>query len=114
MTEAAAALRDFLAALQALGPWGVVFFLWWDGKKEGKKWEDRAAVEARKWQEQFELSERRYESNVTLVKAYEAISSGYQEIVIFNTQKITTLTEHVDNNLFCPLNRKAIKQKEID
>lgn len=103
MSEFAAALKEFLLAAQTLGPWGVVFFLWWDGKKED-----------RKWQERFQAVQRMYENNISLVKSYEKVASGYQDIVIFNTQKMTGIIDRVDNNLFCPIVRKSAKQKEVD
>ena len=102
MTELATALKDFALILQALGPWGIVFFIWWDGKKESKKWEERhqAVVEM-------------YKNNVELVKSYDEISKGYQDIVIFNTQIMTQVKDRVDANLFCPMLKEKTKQKEV-
>lgn len=81
ISEFAAALKDFLLVFQTMGPWGVVFFLWWDSRKEAKKWEER-----------FIAMKQMYENNVVLVKNYDKISSQQQDLVIMNTQAITELS----------------------
>lgn len=100
--DAAMALKDFASAIQALGPWGVCFFLWWQGQKDQKKWEER-----------FQAVVRMYENNVELVKGYETIAKGYQDMIIFNTQVMTQVREAADNNLFCPIVRRETKQREV-
>lgn len=101
--DAATALKDFVLAVQALGPWGVVFFLWWQGQKDQKKWEER-----------FQAVVRMYENNVELVKKYETITKNYQDVIIYNTQTLTEIKESADNNLFCPIVRKETRQREVD
>src|SRR3990172_4771221 len=102
MTELATTLKDFIVIVQALGPWGVVFFIWWDGRKEAKKWEERhqAVVEM-------------YKNNVELVKGYEVVSRGYQDIIVFNTQIMTQVKDRVDTNMFCPWVKEKTKPKEV-
>jgi hypothetical protein len=102
MTEFASAIKDFMLAAQTLGPWGVVFFLWWDSRKQDAKWQSR-----------FTSVEEMYKNNVKLVEAYEKMAGGYQDIVIFNTQKITGVIDRVDNNLFCPIVKDKTKPKEV-
>ncbi|RJQ22018.1 MAG: hypothetical protein C4560_03055 [Nitrospiraceae bacterium] len=81
MSELAIALKDFALVLQTLGPWGIVFFLWWDGKKESKKWEER-----------HQAVVKMYENNIELVKSYENLSCDQQGMITMNTAAITELT----------------------
>lgn len=50
-----------------------------------------------------------YESNVQLVKNYEKIADGLQDILVLSTQAMTGVKTSVDNNLYCPLMRKDPK-----
>jgi hypothetical protein len=103
VSEFASSLKDFLLAIQTLGPWGVVFFLWYQGQKDSKKWEER-----------FMAVKQMYENNVKLVECYEAMAKNFQDLVIYNTQSLTKVNEKIDANLFCPIVRKRTQQKEIE
>lgn len=103
MTEIATALKDFGLIAQALGPWGIVFFLWWDGKKETKKWEER-----------HQTVVKMYENNVELVKNYEAIARDLHDTVVYNATVMTQVKDIADHNLYCPLVRKKAKQSEVE
>ncbi|MBI5056988.1 MAG: hypothetical protein HZB61_10280 [Nitrospirae bacterium] len=81
MSEIAAALKDFTLLFQTLGPWGIVFFIWWDGKKESKKWEER-----------HQAVVKMYENNATLVTQYEQLSCDQMGMITMNTAAITELT----------------------
>ncbi len=75
------AVEKLLSLLEFGGPWAIVFFIWWQGVKESKRWEAR-----------FQAVKRMYEDNVVLVKGYEKLSNDQQELIIMNTQAITKLT----------------------
>lgn len=56
-----------------------------------------------------------YENNVELVKGYEKIAEGLQDILVLSTQTMTSVKTSVDNNLFCPLMRKDPKiEKSVE
>jgi Ethanolamine utilization protein EutJ (predicted chaperonin) len=80
--------RDFVSLLQAAGPYGVIFFVWWQGQKENKKWEER-----------FEAVKRMYENNVELVKHYEKLADEQQDITIMVTEAVTELKTIIKERL---------------
>jgi hypothetical protein len=45
---------------------------------------------------------RRYESNVRLVEDYNSISGDLKDVVMLNTQTISTLIEDIRTNQYCP------------
>ena len=113
MTEFAAALKDFLMALQTLGPWGVVFFLWWQGQKDRRQFEETSREENRRWEEWNKAAVRRYEDNVLLVKQTQSLAVSLHEIVVYNTQVMTQVKDRVDSNLFCPIMKDRTKKTEV-
>jgi len=50
-----------------------------------------------------------YEDNVRLVRGYEKLAEGLQDIVVLSTQVMTEVRAAVVANLFCPLMRKDPK-----
>ncbi|MDA8428174.1 MAG: hypothetical protein M0T70_02860 [Geobacteraceae bacterium] len=50
-----------------------------------------------------------YEENAKLVKNYETVAKGLQDILVLSTQTMTQVKDRVDNNLYCPLMRKDPK-----
>ena len=86
--ESISALQEFAVLLQNLGPWGMVFFLWWHGQRENRKWEER-----------FQAVQRMYEDNVQLVKNYEKLAQDQQTLIVSNTQAITRLTAILEGSV---------------
>jgi len=84
-----------LVAVVFVGPWimmGVALYLfakWFNGMRE------------------------MYKNNVILVKNYESITKDHKEMIVYNTQIMTEVKETADNNLFCPINRDRIHQREV-
>lgn len=83
-------------AAVVFGPWVMMYFI------------------SRAQERRFEAVAKMYENNVELVKKYESVASDLREIVIFNTQKMTEVTSMAENNLYCPMNRRQVKQRDID
>jgi phage FluMu gp28-like protein len=54
-----------------------------------------------------------YNNNVILVKNYEALTKDHKEMIVYNTTIMTEVKETADNNLFCPINRDRIHQREV-
>ena len=46
-----------------------------------------------------------YRDNVELVRSYQKIAEGLQDLIIMNTQTIATLCVKVDENQYCPMVR---------
>jgi len=59
------------------------------------------------------LSEMRemYKNNVELVKSYQSVAAGLQDLIVLNTRTITSLCEEIKGNQYCPqvrLRKEAI------
>lgn len=96
------------------GPEVVLFAITWDERRNLK-----AIIKEQKemiinQDKRFESVVNMYENNVALVKSYQTIADGYQDLIIFNSTIMTQVKDVADNNLFCPLNRKSVKQREIE
>jgi len=62
-----------------IGPWVLATFLAWSYRKR------------------FEAVVDMYESNVRLVEKYEQTASDLKDVIILNTQTMTTLVEKIRN-----------------
>lgn len=78
------------------GPWALIFVAFY--------WQDK----------RFSKVVEMYENNVNLVVSFEEIAKSFKDVVIFNTQVMTQVKDIADNNLFCPLNRRQIKPRDIN
>ena len=100
-------LIGYLEIFKNFGLIGLVIVLWWMDSKRFTKILDRYKADMAE-------QRRMYESNVSLVKDYESIASDLKDIVIVNTQAMTTLSLEIRQNEYCPLQRvnkkKVIKE----
>jgi hypothetical protein len=65
------------------------------------------------YNKRFEAVVRMYENNVELVKHYERVAADLKEVVIMNTQAITTMHHDITTNQFCPLQRVEKKTIQV-
>ncbi|HHO49277.1 MAG TPA: hypothetical protein ENN06_12650 [Desulfobacteraceae bacterium] len=122
-----ATLTTIVAVVNLLGLPGLVLIIWSADQRRFNSWQMRAqeerANEAKLRQEELaalkdqfvvamdaaarQHSEviRMYENNVILVKNYEKISNELVGLVHISTQTITKMTEHIENNMYCPIIR---------
>lgn len=80
-----------IVAAVVFGPWVVMGFI------------------ARGVEKRHEAAIHMYENNVELVKNYEKVAKGLQDIIVLSTQTMTRVQESVDTNKYCPLMRKDPK-----
>jgi hypothetical protein len=80
-----------LVTVILIGPWVAMFLL------------------TRGQEKRFDAMKKMYENNVELVKCYEDLAKGMQDLVIYNTQTMTKVDEKIDKNLFCPMVRRETK-----
>ncbi|MDA8082297.1 MAG: hypothetical protein M0024_01400 [Nitrospiraceae bacterium] len=59
-------------------------------------------------------SEARYANNIKLVEFAEQIGKDYKELALMVNTALTTLTELIRNNLYCPLVRKSVQSETIE
>jgi len=83
---------------------GLIVILWWfDQKKIWKVLEQYKA----------DMGEQRkmYENNVKLVQGYESLAHDLKDVVIMNTQAMTSINGSVKTNQYCPMVRLEKKAK---
>ena len=80
------------------GVLGLVIYLWWS---------DNRRYETILNQYKNDMNEQRqmYEKNVSLVKDYRNVAGDLKEVVIMVTQTMTTLTDEIRQNQYCPMMR---------
>lgn len=54
------------------------------------------------YRRRYEEVVRMYESNVTLVTAYDKLSCDLKDVIILNTQNYANLAGKIDANQYCP------------
>lgn len=92
-----------LDVLSKFGYAGALAIIWWFDRRDIKLILDRY--------EKDMLEQRKmYENNVKLCESFASISKDLKEIVIFNTQQATILSEEIHQNQYCPAMRLEKKQ----
>lgn len=93
---------------------GLVLVLWWLDSKSHQKSLEVYRQDMQKalaiYGEHMQEIRRMYESNVRLVQAYESVARDLRDVVVLNTQTMTTLTNDIRSNQYCPkvrLNKQA-------
>ncbi len=80
------------------GPWVVMFLL---NRQQEKKFDTLNQAQSAR----FDSVKHMYESNVTLVKAYEKVADIQCEVITLNTAKWSESIQKIDSNQFCPFSR---------
>ena len=93
---------SMIIVLIVLSPWVLMAIALQAMRKD----QEKRNAETR---ERFEAVVQMYKDNVELVKNYERVAEGLQDILILSTQTMTQVLSSVSNNLFCPLMRKDQK-----
>lgn len=91
-------IKQILDLLGTFGMPGLVLILWWISDRSHQR-------TLAQYREDMVSIRGMYESNVELVRQYQAIASSLQDVVILNTQAITTLCNDVRGNQYCPMIR---------
>lgn len=85
---------------------GLVLVLWWINDRANQKmigtYRDDMQKALGEHGKHMEEIRRMYESNVRLVQGYESVARDLKDIVIINTQTMTTLNDNIRNNQYCP------------
>jgi hypothetical protein len=112
--ESVSTLSGLLAILGTFGPYGLLLLLWYLESKSQRASADEHKKEMSIVLQQYkdDMREQRlmYESNAALVKTTQDIASDLKDLVILNTTQMTTLSEDIRQNQYCPLVRVEKKQ----
>lgn len=101
--ETFSSVHTIIKIVAQFGVLGIVIVMWWMDSK---------SIRTILNQYKSDMIEMRqmYKNNVHLVESNELLSGDLKEIIILNTQAMTTLAGKIDSNQFCPqvrLEKKA-------
>lgn len=102
-------LDTIMKFLPILGPGGIVLLLWYVGERTSRAalqaYREDTLRQSQEHEKALAAAVQMYKDNVQLVKSYEKIAEGLQDLIVLNTQTITRLCDKVDGNQFCPMVR---------
>lgn len=103
------ALASLLALIKTMSGWpfGIFFLLIIVGP-----WV-LALILAYSHRVRFEAVVDMYESNVRLVEKYEELGGDLKDVIILNTETITTLVSEINSNQYCPMVRMEKQAKGV-
>jgi hypothetical protein len=89
-----------------VGPSGIFVLLWYLSDRANQRAlaayrEDTLAMRAEHDKALVEVRQM-YKDNSELVRSYQKIAEGLQDLIVLNTRTITNLCDKVDQNQFCP------------
>jgi len=82
--------------IQVLGWPGLFVYFWFVNIRDRKRSEERFETLLRTYREDTMAMKRMYENNVSLVKHYEKLATGLQDLVVMNTTAITRLVDKME------------------
>jgi len=89
-----------------LGLPGIILILWYFGdrarERELRAYREDTNKILSAYKDDVQAIRHMYESNVVLVKGYEALAGSLKDIVVLNTQAITRQCDLIINNQYCP------------
>jgi len=102
-------LPGLFLAFKNFGIIGLVIVLWYLGSNSNRKIQDEHKKEMEqvlnRYRDDMQEMRHMYENNVSLVKDYHSIASDLKDVVIYNTQVMTKISEEIRQNEFCPMQR---------
>ena len=114
-------LQTLISLVSNFGIPGIVFILWYlttrahertmqaykdDMQRERQENKEQMQKAFQRSRENMQEIRQMYESNVLLVKNYRDLAGDLKDVLILNTQAMTTLCDNMKNNQFCPVVRK--------
>lgn len=82
-----------------VGPWMLSLMLFYSQRKQYES-------HMRKVKQMYENNVRLVESYISLGGRYEALAKDLKDVIMMNTQTMTTLNDAVKGNQFCPVVRR--------
>lgn len=90
--------QTIIGIVSNFGVPGILFVLWWFTTRAHER-------TLQSYKDDMREMRVMYENNVNLVKGYQGLAGDLKDVVIMNTQAMTTICEDVRNNQFCPMVR---------
>lgn len=112
------ALMSFKGLVEIAGKFGLVgliLLLWWYDNRQIRQQNEQHKSDLKLVLDgyQADMKEQRemYKNNASLCKDFANIATDLREIVILNTQTMTTVSNEIRQNEFCPMQR--VKKEQI-
>jgi len=103
--------------LKTYGPFGLLVVIWYFDIRQMRqlnmKYRDDMQRVLAKHKEFMREMRSMYDSNVRLVESYEDVATDLKDVVVLNTQAMTSIANKIDQNQFCPAQRVDKKQIEV-
>ncbi len=107
-----------IKVLELFGPLGLIALVWFvDTRNFQKLIEDRRVETTtilKAYREDVSAVKEMYRSNVKLVESYQGICGDLHDLVVLNVERLSVMTEKIDQNEFCPLQRLKKSKIEVE
>jgi hypothetical protein len=102
-------LKQIVDMASSFGIPGIVLILWHFSEKSHERalraYRDDMQRTLAQYHEEMIEQRRMYDNNVELVKECLETSRTLKDVIVLNTQALTSLKESVEKNQFCPMVR---------
>ena len=102
-------LPTIVKVIEIFGPVGLIALIWYlDTRNFAKIIEDRRQETEKilqTYRSDVDAVKEMYRNNVKLVEAYEAVCRDMHDLIVLNVERLSVMTEKIDQNEYCPLQR---------
>jgi hypothetical protein len=110
-------LPTVIKLIELFGPLGFIVLIWYIDTRNFQKLIEERRIETnailKAYRDDVNAVKEMYRSNVKLVESYEGLCKDLHDLVVLNVDKFSTLTEKIDQNEFCPLQRLRKTKIEV-
>lgn len=104
--------------LELFGPLGLIALIWFVDTRNFQKLIEERRVETstilKAYRDDVATVKEMYKSNVRLVESYAGICGDLHDLVVLNVERLSVMTEKIDQNEFCPLQRLKKSKIEVE
>jgi hypothetical protein len=102
--------------VKLFGPMGLIAVVWYVDTRNFQKLIEDRRVETNNiltaYRDDIATVKEMYRNNVKLVESYQGVCGDLHDLVVLNVEKLSVMTEKIDQNEFCPLQR--LKKSKIE
>ena len=107
-------LAGLVEICRTFGPVGLIALIWYCDMRAIRKIHADHKEDVGKiltaYKDDMTETRRMYEDNVRLVEQYESVAKDLKDLVVLNTQAVTRLSDDVNQNQYCPMQRVEKKR----
>jgi hypothetical protein len=102
-------LKQIIDLVSSFGIPGIIIIIWYFSEKSHERtlraYREDVQRTLTQYHEEMIEQRRMYENNVELVKNCLDVSHNLKDVIILNTQSLTSLRDDINKNQFCPMVR---------